>query len=199
MNDHGPRRPVRTLCGLAAAGLLLAVSACGYTPGIPASQAAPVGDAAPGPAPTPAPGGLGTAVTPLGTVVTSDGFTLYRFEKDTPKPSKSTCNDTCATSWPPVLGDGLPALQGIPPRSVGTVGRADGSQQLTLNGWPLYRFAQDTAPGEVKGEGVDGTWHAVGVDGKPVATASPPGGSSGGSHVTAPTHGTSPSLGGSGS
>ncbi|MEK6439705.1 hypothetical protein [Pseudonocardia sp. T1-2H] len=35
-------------------------------------------------------------------------------------------------------------------------------------GWPLYRFAKD-APGDVKGEGVGGTWQAIGVNGKPAA------------------------------
>ncbi|MFC5993067.1 hypothetical protein ACFQE5_02455 [Pseudonocardia hispaniensis] len=167
MNSHVPRRSVRTLSGLAVAGLLFAVGACGYTSGTPASQATPVG-AASAPATAPVAGGLATAVTPLGTVVTSDGFTLYRFDKDSAQPPKSTCADACATDWPPVLGDGVPPLQGITQRSIGTVARADGTEQLTLNGWPLYRFAKDTAPGDVKGEGVGGTWHAIGVDGKPV-------------------------------
>ncbi len=49
--------------------------------------------------------------------------------------------------------------------------RADGSTQVTLNGWPLYRFARDTAPGDTKGEGVGGTWHATGGDGKPAVAA----------------------------
>jgi predicted lipoprotein with Yx(FWY)xxD motif len=28
------------------------------------------------------------------------GWTLYRFEKDTPKPPKSNCAGDCATKWP---------------------------------------------------------------------------------------------------
>jgi hypothetical protein len=62
----------------------------------------------------------------------------------------------------------------VPADLVGTVGRPDGTQQLTLNGWPLYRFAKDTAPGDVNGEGVDGTWRAIGTDGKPVAGSATP-------------------------
>jgi predicted lipoprotein with Yx(FWY)xxD motif len=169
MSFHDPR-PMRALRGAAAAALLLAAAACG-TSGVPASQAPPVGTAAPA---APVPGGLATAQTALGTVVTSDGFTLYRFENDTVDPSRSTCAGECATAWPPLLGDGVPALKGVPQGLVGTVGRSDGTQQLTLGGWPLYRFAKDTAPGSVSGEGVGGTWRAIGVDGKPAAASSAP-------------------------
>jgi predicted lipoprotein with Yx(FWY)xxD motif len=31
-------------------------------------------------------------------------------------------------------------------------------QQLSYNGHPLYRYAQDTAPGQTNGEGVGGKW-----------------------------------------
>jgi predicted lipoprotein with Yx(FWY)xxD motif len=119
--------------------------------------------------------GLATTVTPIGTVVTSDGRTLYRFEKDVPKPPTSNCKGQCATTWPPVLSaDGTtPAIAGVDESLVGTV-RRDGSRQVTLKGWPLYTYSGDTAPGETNGEGVGGTWHAIGVDGKPAADAAVP-------------------------
>ena len=51
-----------------------------------------------------------------------------------------------------------------------TVKRPDGSRQVTLDGRPLYRFAQDSAAGKATGDGVtdnfDGqqfTWHAEGT------------------------------------
>jgi hypothetical protein len=44
---------------------------------------------------------------------------------------------------------------------VGTVTRADGSRQLTLDGWPLYEYSGDLSAGETNGQGVDGTWYAV--------------------------------------
>jgi predicted lipoprotein with Yx(FWY)xxD motif len=168
---RGPRS-ARLLCTGFAAGALFLASACGTSDYVDAKDALPAGGSAAtgtgGTTVVPT-GGLGTAITSVGTVATSDGFTLYRFAKDTTNPSASTCTGVCATNWPPVLGDGLPAVQGIPSNLVGTVGRPDGSQQLTLNGWPLYRFAKDAAPGEVKGEGVGGTWQAIGVNGKPAA------------------------------
>lgn len=143
--------------------------------------AAPVGPAAPaavsdgaGSAGS-APVGLATAVTPLGTVVTSDGFTLYRFDQDTAKPPTSTCKGRCASTWPPVLSaDGTPPrITGVDESLVGTVKRADGTTQVTLKGWPLYRYSGDKAAMETAGEGVGGSWHAIGVNGKPVS-ATPP-------------------------
>ncbi|MFI6446678.1 hypothetical protein [Kitasatospora sp. NPDC050543] len=103
----------------------------------------------------------------LGAIVTdSAGLTLYRFDKDTASPSMSNCNGACATTWPPVPAGGDTSVKGIDSKLVGTVTRADGSQQLTLNGWPLYRYAPDTKPGETKGQGVGGTWFVVTPDGK---------------------------------
>ncbi|RKE18402.1 hypothetical protein [Streptomyces sp. TLI_171] len=102
--------------------------------------------------------------TTLGTLVTDgQGNTLYRFDQDTNMPSASHCNDSCASLWPPELanGSGSPTLKGIDGKLVSTVTRADGSHQLTLNGWPLYRYAPDTKPGDTKGQGVDGTWFAA--------------------------------------
>ncbi|WP_084210849.1 COG4315 family predicted lipoprotein [Pseudonocardia acaciae] len=129
----------------------------------------------PAPAAPPAPAlDLATAHTPVGTVVTSGGKTLYRFDKDTAKPSKSACTGQCATNWPPLLEDGKPKLTGVEPGLVGIAVRPDGSRQVTLGGWPLYRYSGDKAPAEVRGEGMaGGAWHAVGVNGKPAAATKP--------------------------
>ena len=79
----------------------------------------------------------------VGTVVTVDGATLYRFDKDIPRPSRSTCNGPCAQTWPPLLSTGgTPTVTGIDAGLLGAVTRDDGAQQMTLNGWPLYRFAK---------------------------------------------------------
>ncbi|MGH3613601.1 MAG: hypothetical protein ACRDRK_13620 [Pseudonocardia sp.] len=140
------------------------------------SESAPVRVAAAPPAAAPPAGvRLATASTPLGTVVTEDGFTLYRFDEDTPKPPTSNCDGKCATTWPPVLSEdgAVPAVDGVDPALVGTVTRSDLSSQVTVKGWPLYRFSGDAAPGETKGDGVGGTWQAIGVDGKPAEPAGP--------------------------
>lgn len=52
---------------------------------------------------------------------------------------------------------------------IGEVTRADGTKQLTVAGWPMYRYAKDTAPGDANGQGVGGTWFAAAPDGKKAA------------------------------
>ncbi|KOU17663.1 lipoprotein [Streptomyces sp. WM6372] len=106
-------------------------------------------------------------IASVGSVVTdSAGMALYRFDKDTPQPPKSNCEGDCATTWPAVPAEDASAATGIDAALIGSVARADGSKQLTLGGWPVYRYAKDTKAGEAKGEGVGGTWHALAPDGK---------------------------------
>ena len=109
----------------------------------------------------------GTAVKRMGEVVENeDGFVLYRFDGDSNNPAKSNCNGDCAKVWEPALtNDGKPTLKGVASSVVGTVTRADGTKQLTIKGWPLYRYAKDTAPGEACGQGVGRTWFAATPDG----------------------------------
>jgi predicted lipoprotein with Yx(FWY)xxD motif len=103
----------------------------------------------------------------LGPVVTDDYMlTLYRFDGDSPKPSRTTCTDACARQWPPVLvGANLSVDASIDQKLVGTLKRPDGTTQVTLAGWPLYRFAGEAAEGTLNGEGVNGTWFAAAPDG----------------------------------
>ncbi|WP_329126501.1 SCO0930 family lipoprotein [Streptomyces sp. NBC_01465] len=108
----------------------------------------------------------------LGKVVTdSAGFTLYRFDKDTASPPKSNCDGDCAKVWPPVPAGSVTAAAGTDASVIGEVVRTDGSKQLTLGGWPMYRFAKDTKPGDANGQGVGGTWFASAPDGKKAAAA----------------------------
>jgi predicted lipoprotein with Yx(FWY)xxD motif len=90
------------------------------------------------------------------TVLAGDNsLTIYVFDVDTT--SDSTCYDACAAAWPPVLvpaGAQLGADMGI------TV-RKDGSQQLTLEGRPIYFFAGDAKAGDIRGDGLGGVWHLV--------------------------------------
>ena len=170
---------VRTRAAAAAGVLVISgsVAACGGTvPGDPYSTAAPA--AAPPaaiPSPPAAPARKEISAQPpaltivtartaaLGRVVADGrGWILYRFDKDRGNPSpRSTCVGACAKKWPPVLVHGTTAVKGVSSSIVGKVRREDGSWQLTLHGWPVYRFAGDTAPGQWKGQGVGGTWHTI--------------------------------------
>ncbi|MFD8782969.1 SCO0930 family lipoprotein [Kitasatospora sp. NPDC059599] len=183
------------LVGLLVMALMGSMSSSAKTPSgsdtgqlVGAQDAAPAGsgsygayDSNGGASASPSAGGgqAGGALTvrndaKLGMVVTDgQGFTLYRFDKDTAKPPMSNCNDGCAKTWPPVTKEGTTAGSGIDAGAIGEVTRADGSKQLTLGGWPVYRYAQDTAAGDTKGQGVGGVWFAVAPDGKKAAASAP--------------------------
>ncbi|MEV4542711.1 MULTISPECIES: COG4315 family predicted lipoprotein [Micromonospora] len=119
---------------------------------------------------------IGKKVARMGSVVTDqDGWILYRFDKDTNDPAASNCVDKCAEVWPPALTDGNPQLNGVSDDKVGTVTRQDGTRQITLDGWPLYRYIGDKKPGQWKGQGVGGTWFVVAPDGKKNLTCLPTG------------------------
>ncbi|MEU7904020.1 hypothetical protein [Actinoplanes sp. NPDC049118] len=100
----------------------------------------------------------------IGTYVTDGaGRTLYRFDEDSAKPPKATCNGDCAKAWPPLLikSPGKIYPKGIDPKIIGYVERADGHCQVTINGWPVYYFAKDAKAGDILGQGVKGTWFAI--------------------------------------
>lgn len=135
---------------------------------------------------------VGKKVPRMGNVVMDqDGWILYRFDKDSADPPSSNCVDKCAQVWPPALTDGNPQLQGVSDDKVGTVTRQDGTRQITVGGWPVYRYIGDKKPGQWKGQGVGGTWFVVDPNGKknltcvptgtPKAVAPPASGDSGGS------------------
>ena len=122
--------------------------------------------------------GIKTMNTSKGTVLaTSTGRTVYWFVID--KPGKSNCNGECATFWPPVPFSAKPASSSLPGK-FGKVIRADGSKQLSYDGRPLYTFKQDTAAGQVNGNGINtngGLWYAETPNGTKLAAK--PGGSGG--------------------
>jgi predicted lipoprotein with Yx(FWY)xxD motif len=92
------------------------------------------------------------------------GMTLYLFTADSP--GVSTCVDGCLATWPPLLTDGEPSAQGTADATLlGTLTRDDGSVQVTYDGWPLYFFAADMAPGDVAGQGVNDVWFVIAPDG----------------------------------
>ncbi|MEV8361902.1 SCO0930 family lipoprotein [Streptomyces niveus] len=106
----------------------------------------------------------------LGKVITdSEGFTLYRFDNDTAEPPMSTCAGECEKAWPVVAAGDVKAAAGTDASKIGEVTRDDGTKQLTLGGWPMYRYAKDTNPGDANGQGVGGTWFASAPDGKKAA------------------------------
>ena len=102
-------------------------------------------------------------------VLDGQGFTLYRFDRDAADPPRSSCVDSCATKWPPVLANESIKFQNLDPGKIGVATRGDGTRQVTLGGRPLYRFSADQVPGQANGEGVDGQWFVAAPDGAKAA------------------------------
>ena len=129
---------------------------------------------------------ISTRSTSKGTVlVDAKGHTLYWFAIDTPTTSK--CTSTCATYWPPVLGKPTAAAGASLPHALGSITRSNGQVQATYNGHPLYTYVGDTAPGQVKGNGLKlsgALWWAATPSGAKLSAAakSSPSSSSGGGY-----------------
>jgi predicted lipoprotein with Yx(FWY)xxD motif len=107
-----------------------------------------------------------TAESDLGTIlVDGEGRTLYLFTNDSP--GVSNCEGGCLAAWPPLLGE-PEAGTGADGALLGTLVRDDGTTQVTYNDWPLYYWAQDAAPGETTGQGVNDVWWVVSPEGEPI-------------------------------
>jgi len=165
-------RRSRRIASLASVALIplsaLAVAACGggaATASRPASPSATVGVAN---------SGLGSIL------VDSRGRALYLWQADTG--AKSTCTGACAAAWPPLSTTGAPtAGSGAKASLLGTTKRSDGTEQVTYNQHPLYRFTGDTASGQTTGQGSAGfgaPWYVLSPGGDPITGSASANGSS---------------------
>lgn len=151
-----------------------ALSACGNatspTPG--AAYGGTVATMAKSPSPTPTatmhkkPAATKTVLTVKKTKIgfvlaNAAGYTLYWFSKDVKGSGKSVCKGACIATWP-----ALPGKPAVKPGlklagKLGFITRADGTIQATYNGYPLYTYSSDMAPGDTSGNAVGGKWHVI--------------------------------------
>lgn len=116
-------------------------------------------------------------VSGLGPIlVDGRGQTLYLFVPDH-QGQPSTCYGICAVEWPPqLLPTGLTrpvAGPGVETQLLGSSVRKDGTTQITYNGWPLYYWPHDLAPGQATGQGINnagGLWYVLDAAGNAVHT-----------------------------
>jgi predicted lipoprotein with Yx(FWY)xxD motif len=105
-----------------------------------------------------------TSIKGVTVITNAKGLTLYWFAPDSP--TKSVCNGSCASYWPPVKG---PATAGSGVSgTITTITRADGSKQAAYDGHPLYTYIGDSGPGQAHGNNVNlngGLWHEVTASG----------------------------------
>jgi predicted lipoprotein with Yx(FWY)xxD motif len=100
-------------------------------------------------------------------LVDSKGMTLYTFAID--KPGESVCLGQCVVYWPllTVAAGTTPTSEEVLPKALGSFQRADGTNQVMYDNWPLYYFARDKAPGDALGHNVNGSggfWYVVKIE-----------------------------------
>jgi len=99
--------------------------------------------------------------TQIGKVLAdAKGDTLYWYSKDI-RNGPSTCTGGCLSAWPVVAGKPAAAMGVAFAGKLGEVTDAGGTVQATYNGYPLYTYSGDMAPGETAGNGVGGVWHVI--------------------------------------
>jgi predicted lipoprotein with Yx(FWY)xxD motif len=156
-------------------GLVLLLAACGGSSGSNMSAGSAYGGSSMMASPTASAmmgggstNGMGTTTatltmktTKIGKVMTdSKGDTLYVYSKDM-RGAASTCTMSCAKQWPAVKGKPEAAMGVKFSGSLGSVKDMDGTVQATYDGYPLYTYAGDMAPGDTSGNGVGGVWHVI--------------------------------------
>jgi predicted lipoprotein with Yx(FWY)xxD motif len=99
---------------------------------------------------------LAEEVGDAGTILVdgATGLTLYLFTEDEKDSGESACNEGCIAAWPALTveaGETPTGGAGVDAAKLGTITRDDGDTQVTYDGLPLYFFAQDTQPGDLKG------------------------------------------------
>jgi predicted lipoprotein with Yx(FWY)xxD motif len=101
------------------------------------------------------------------------------FASDTP--TKSTCTGSCLSFWPPLDGKAT-AGSGVTASQLGTITGTNGAAQVTYAGHPLYHYAADKKPGDIKGQGSNQSgalWWILTPSGAPIESKAPAGGGGG--------------------
>jgi predicted lipoprotein with Yx(FWY)xxD motif len=110
-------------------------------------------------------------------LVNRNGLTLYSLSAE--RHGRFICtNGACLALWKPLV-----VAKGVTPTGVkglSVVKRPDAKRQVAFRGAPLYRFVEDTKPGQVKGNGFRdvGVWRpfttgaSAGMDSTPEPTNS---------------------------
>src|SRR4029453_2079542 len=176
IQEHIMKHRFSTGLSIIALGTVLA--ACGGgatttpTPSAPASSPAASSPAATSSSPARTAVELKTASSSAGQIVVdSKGMSIYYFTKDVKDSGKRACAGACIALWPAVTTTSdTPAVEGLTGK-LGTIPTSDGKKQVTINGLPVYYYAEDKAAGDIKGQGVGGVWYLVNPAGEMIKPA----------------------------
>jgi predicted lipoprotein with Yx(FWY)xxD motif len=108
--------------------------------------------------------------TSLGSIlVSSSGFTLYRFTKDPRNVDTCMKIHECPSTWPALKSSGKPqAGTGVKASLLGTISLPGGVKQVTYAGHAMYLYAPSSERAEtsyVGASGFGGHWDAVNATG----------------------------------
>ncbi len=100
-------------------------------------------------------------------VTDGKGMSLYIYMLDTPYGGTSSCYGSCATIWHAFYASNVTAAANstVNTKAFNTISRTDGTKQLTYYGRPLYYYSGDSAPGQIKGQGLLGLWYLMSPSG----------------------------------
>jgi predicted lipoprotein with Yx(FWY)xxD motif len=162
------RRSSITVAGVALVGLALAgcgesgSGSSGGSGGQKASPAAAVMDSS----------SIKTSHSAFGDIlVDGSGRTLYLFTQDGTNTNSMSCDAACVKLWPHMKGSPH-AGAGVHANLIGKT-KGSGPEQVTYAGHPLYYYAKDRKPGDLKGQGIDKIWYVLNAQGAEVKKAAP--------------------------
>jgi predicted lipoprotein with Yx(FWY)xxD motif len=115
-----------------------------------------------------------------------EGRVLYTSEVEAEQEEVLCTDDSCTSFWEPLEAESDTATGPAGVGELGVVERPDGTEQVTLDGIPLYTFSLDE-PAQATGEGLSDefggltfTWHVALAEGGTASTASSTPNTSGG-------------------
>lgn len=164
---------------LGSAAALLALAGCGQEPAVE-SESADMQAAETAATDEQAAGAMLAVAEAQGVgtyLVDGEGRSLYILEGGSrangdSETVRTDCTDECAEEWPPFITTADPqAGEGIETANLSTVVRQDSTRQVTYDGWPLYYYHDDTAPGDMRGQDVHdewGAWYLLSPEGEPI-------------------------------
>ena len=89
------------------------------------------------------------------------GFTLYFRNTDTPNSGKTTCvTSTCEKNWPAFYSPELNLPPGLNSSDFSTITPYNNTKIVTYDGYALFYWIGDKAPGDTSGQGV-GNFYAA--------------------------------------
>ena len=101
--------------------------------------------------------------TSIGLYLTnSTGFTLYFRSTDTPNSGTTTCDvPLCEANWPVFYSASLALPPGLAASSFSTITPYNSTKIVTFDGYALFTWIHDKAPGQTTGEGIGGFYVAT--------------------------------------